>query len=301
MRCDRIISLLLALKQLYICIWGQSVRFAICNELFGDMDLDRAFATMRETGFHGVELAPHTVFGDFSGGSYTAMDKGIARVRRALDNEGLSFAGLHWLLVGPSDLHVTSPDDSVWRRSWDHVARLADLAGEFGGGAMVFGSPAQRASGGLLPPSDARRRFVDGLLTVADRVHDANSRILLEALAAAHTDIMNTLEQVCAVIADVDHPAVQTVFDFHNVEDEQLSWPDLIRKYAGSYTHVHLNELDGGPPTLASDMLHEYRAAFAALTDTGYDGWVSLEIFTVPDDPADVLRSVREFLTEMVS
>lgn len=270
-------------------------RYAVCNELFGQMDLARSFAVIRQCGFGGVELAPHTVFGDYTG----QMQPGIATIRNALAGEGLAFAGLHWLLVGPEGLHVTSPDDSVWRRSWDHVARLIDLAGELGGGVMVFGSPAQRASGGLSTPTQALARFTDGLLSVADRATEANSRILLEALPSQHTDIINTLEEVRGVLEAMSHPALESVFDFHNVEDEQLEWPDLIRQYSSIFTHVHLNEPDGSAPSPESDNLPAYWAAFDALGEAGYDRWVSLEIFTVPEEPAAVLRGVREFLKMM--
>ena len=92
---------------------------------------------------------------------------------------------------------------------------------------------------------------------------------------------------------------MQTVFDFHNVEDESLSWAGLITEYADVFTHVHLNELDGGPPTVKSERLSEFRTAFAALREVGYGKWVSLEIFTFPEDPGAVLRSVRSFLDDV--
>jgi len=259
------------------------------------MELTESFQVIREAGFTGLELAPHTVFGDFS----SDMAPGVAKIREALSESGLTFTGLHWLLVGPEDLHASSPDDAVWRRTWDHVGRLVDLAAELGGGVMVFGSPAQRASRGMMSKEDALKRFQDGLGLVADRARDGNCRILLEALAAAHTDIMNTLDEVAGVVGEMNHPAIEAVFDFHNVEDETLGWADLVRRHRDLYTHVHLNEPDGGPPTPGSSHLQEYRDAFAALDDVGYDRWVSLEIFSVPEDPDGVLRGVRRFLDQM--
>lgn len=277
------------------------MRFAVCNELFGDVDIERDFATIRESGFQGVELAPHTIFGDFAGGTYTGMDPTISRIRRALGNEGLAFVGLHWLLVGPPDLHVTSPDDEVWRRSWEHVGRLADLAGELGGGVMVFGSPHQRASKGLMQPDDALDRFLDGLMTVAERAADADSTILLEALGSSNTDVMNTLEEVRAIVRRLSHPAVGTLFDFHNVEDESLDWAGLVAEYAEVISHVHLNEPDGEAPQPDSPNLPAFRAAFEALKAAHYASWVSLEMFSFPDDPGAVLRGVRTFLDDVMS
>lgn len=271
------------------------MQFAVCNELFGRQEFSRQAAIVRTCGFQGLEIAPHTVFGDFSG----SLASGSAEISRAMRNEGLTFVGLHWLLMGPRDLHASAVDAGVWRRTWDHVARLIDLAGDLGGGTLVFGSPAQRSSHGLSTPQEALVRFSDGLLSVADRARAAGCRILLEALASAHTDIMNTLGEVRRILQQLRHPAIETVFDFHNVEDEALPWDGLVREYAPVFTHVHLNEPDGGAPSLRSPDLEAFRRAFEALRDVGYRRWVSLEIFTVPDDPAAVLRDVRAFLDEM--
>jgi len=272
------------------------LRIAVCNELFGNAELTRVFGQIRDAGFHGVELAPHTIFGDFSGD----LGPGTRAVRKALADTGLEFVGLHWLLVGPPDLHATNPDDALWRRTWDHVARLTDLAGDLGGGVLVFGSPAQRASRGMMSKADARSRFLEGLARVAERAKGNRSIILLEALAAEHTDIFNTLEDVLAAVRELDHPGVGTLFDFHNVEDERLDWPGLIREYGSACSHVHLNERDGGPPSLESRDVDEFRRAFAALRAIGYDRWVSLEIFTEPDDPASALGTVRTFLASVM-
>ena len=48
-----------------------------------------------------------------------------------------------------------------------------------------------------------------------------------------------------------------------------------------------------------SPNLTEFRAAFAALKDKQYDRWVSLEMFSFPEDPAEVLHGVRTFLKDV--
>ena len=271
------------------------MHYAVCNEMFGTTEFERAMGVLRTCGFEGAEIAPHTIFGDFAG----SMSQGTTRIRNALQNEDLRFAGLHWLLVGPSGLHATSPDRRTWQRTWDHVARLIDLAGELGGGVMVFGSPTQRSSRGLSTPAEALERFIDGLSGVADKARAANSRILLEALSSGATDIVNTLEEVHQILQQINHPAIETVFDFHNVDDETLSWSELIHAYASEFTHVHLNEPDGSAPSPHSAHLTQFRQAFDSLQQVDYQRWVSLEIFSVPEDPAAVLRDVRAFLSQV--
>jgi len=51
----------------------------------------------------------------------------------------LDFVGFHWLFLSPKGLHITTPDLTIRKRSWDHLQRLVDIAGELGGGVLVLG------------------------------------------------------------------------------------------------------------------------------------------------------------------
>ena len=74
------------------------------------------------------------------------------------------------------------------------------------------------------------------------------------------------------------------------------SWEQLIRRHKGIIRHVHLNTLDGGYPLHADP---DYLAAFKALKDNDYSAWISLEIFTEPEDPSAVLAATAIFLDEV--
>ena len=56
--------------------------------------------------------------------------------------------GLHWLMVSPKPLHVTTSDEALRKRSWEYLSEiLLILCADLGpGGVMVFGSPKQRAT-----------------------------------------------------------------------------------------------------------------------------------------------------------
>ena len=267
---------------------------AVCNELFGERDFAESMKILSAVGFAGVELAPHTLFGDFTGD----IGGKLAEVRRILDGEGLSFAGMHWLLVGPEGLHVTAADESLRRRSWDHIRRLADMSGELGGGPMTLGSPDQRASRDGLSADEATRLFSRGLASVGGHVAAAGSRLLIEALPSEFTDVVNTLAESREIIDGIASPGILGMFDFHNTDDESEDWESLIREHRGYIEHVHLNDVGG---TIPRDARPEYRKAFAALDEIGYRDWVSLEIFTIPEDPARDLRQVVRFLDAMDS
>ena len=91
-----------------------------------------------------------------------------AGYRDIIASEGLTFVGLHWLMLSPKGLHVTGPDEGLRRRSWDHIRALIDLCADLGpDGVLVFGSPNQRKTTGGLTREQATRNYIDGLASVA--------------------------------------------------------------------------------------------------------------------------------------
>ena len=55
-------------------------------------------------------------------------------------------------------------------------------------------------------------------------------------------DAMNLARQV-------NHPAVQIMFDFHNTTDETKSFEALITEYFDHIHHIHVGEADGASGT----------------------------------------------------
>jgi D-psicose/D-tagatose/L-ribulose 3-epimerase len=266
---------------------------AVCNELFGKMEFSKVCHILSENGFSGVEIAPFTLADD-SGRLSSAV---LRQTREALSNNGLEFAGFHWLFAKPAGLHFTSADSFVRSNAQEHLKRLLLAAGELGGGNLIFGSPKQRDIIGL-SPEEGMKYFIEGVAGAADDALQANSKICLEALSHQDTNILNTLEEVSQVVRTIDHPAIQGMFDFHNCADEVAPWEILIRDYSTIIKHVHLNKEDGSHPEgINAD---EYRSTFNRLNSLNYPGWVSLEIFSIPENPEQVIRETSEFLMKVL-
>ncbi len=269
------------------------MKYAICNELFGSMPFAETCALLREQGYQGIEIAPFTLFED---PRHLAKER-IREIDRIIRDNGLEFAGFHWLFQTPSGLHITLPDAETRRRSWDHLKRLLEIAGELGGGVLALGSPKQRGAVGI-PAEQAVDYLQEGLASVADFAVKQGCVILLESLSGDATNVVNTMAEADKMIRDIDNPGVQGIFDFHNCTDETETWTELIDRYFPIICHVHLNEWGGSYPGSGSS---DFFPSFEILADKGYERWVSLEIFHEPEDPAWVLTETKRFLDSMPS
>ncbi len=206
--------------------------------------------------------------------------------------------GLHSLLTAPlGELHITTPDDAVRQRSWDYFRRLIDLCADLGDdGLMILGSGKQRRAVGGSTVEDAVKRLGDGLASVADHAGEKGVTILPETLAPHLCDVLTSMEQTRAMVDEIGHPAVQTMFDTHNAVAESVSHDVLIRQHAESIRHVHINEMDGRHPGTGN---YDFSVPLRALKEIGYDGWLSLEVFKFEPSGEEVARVSAQYLRQV--
>jgi D-psicose/D-tagatose/L-ribulose 3-epimerase len=250
---------------------GMRFKYALCNEVFQKMDFAASCRIVKSAGFSGIEIAPFTL-ADHLDEISPARRK---ELRDIIKSEGLEFAGLHWLLVTPKGLHATTADAALRRKTWDYVLKLIDFCGDMGGGIMVFGSPQQRGSLGNTE-EEARRAFADGLASVANHAQERKSTILIEPLPRKDTNVVNTLDEAVAILTKINHPAIQTMFDFHNTVNETEPMDVLVRRHFAHIRHVHINEMDGRYPG-AGDL--NFLPVLKVLAELKYKRWVSAEVF----------------------
>jgi D-psicose/D-tagatose/L-ribulose 3-epimerase len=248
-------------------------RQAICNEAFDKFVFADACRAVRKAGYDGIEIAPFTLAEDPA----TIPAERRAEYRSIMAAEGLSFVGLHWLMVSPKGLHVTTPDAALRARSWEHIRNLIDLCADLGpGGVMVFGSPNQRASTGGLSRGQATRNYVDGLAGVAGHAAGRGVTILVEALPKGQCDVVQSLDEAVAIVREIGSAGVRTMFDTHNAVDELESHAVLLERHYDLIRHVHVNEMDGRHCGAGS---YDFKPVLNVLRKRNYPGWVSLEAF----------------------
>jgi D-psicose/D-tagatose/L-ribulose 3-epimerase len=250
-------------------------KYAMCNESMAELSWAEQCRIVGNAGYKGIEIAPFTLVRE---GVQEISPKKRNRMVSVMKEAGLECAGLHWLLAPPpAGLHFTTPDVAVRRKTVAYLDKLIDFCGDLGGPCMIFGSPKQRSTVGI-SLEEAKKYFAEGLARVADHAQKRDVKILIEPLGRSVTDIVNTLAEALQLAKQINHPAIQIVFDFHNTEDETEPFDVLLRKFYENIEHIHIQEMDGrhlGTGTAAGD----YVKAFQTLKDLKYDKWMSLEVF----------------------
>jgi len=250
-------------------------KYAMCNESMAELSWAEQCRIVGSAGYKGIEIAAFTLVKE---GVQEISQERRSQMVSVMKEAGLECAGLHWLLAPPpAGLHFTTPDVAVRRKTVAYFDKLIDFCGDLEGSCMIFGSPKQRSTVGI-SIEEAKKYFAEGLAGLADHAQQRNVKILIEPLGRSVTDVVNTLAEALEMAKQIEHPAIQIMFDFNNTVDETERFDVLLEKYFEYIHHIHVQEMDGkhlGTGTAVND----YVKAFQTLKRLKYDKWISLEVF----------------------
>lgn len=265
------------------------MKLALCNEVIAEgRDFAAQCVLAATLGYQGLEVAPFTLGEE----PHRLSPVRIAEVRRMVADAGLRISGLHWLLVKPTGLSITSDDAAIQDATLDVMRRMVDLCAELGGEYLVHGSPAQRR----LPErgaAAARQRAVVAFAAVADEARKAGVVYCIEPLAAPLANFINTLAEAEAIVAAVNNPALRSMIDCSaavQMETEPLD--ALVDRWlpAGLVAHIQVNDRNKRGPGQGVD---RFAPLIAALKRHDYRGWIAAEPFDyVPDGATCAARII---------
>ncbi|MCR8723176.1 sugar phosphate isomerase/epimerase family protein [Frigidibacter sp. ROC022] len=264
------------------------MKIALCNEVIRELPFAEQCALAAGLGYDGIEIAPFTL----DAAPHLLSPARIAEIRRAAQEAGLAISGLHWLLLAPEGMSITSPDPEVRRFTEDTVRRLVDLCAELGGGYVVHGSPGQRMLARGREAED-RANALAYFAAMAEAAEAAGITYLLEPLSPEKTNFIVNVAEAAAIVDEIGSDALRTMIDCNSAGTrEDLPVPDLIAHWlpGGKVAHVHYNDPNRrGPGQGAMD----FAPITAALRAGGYQGWIGVEPFVYePDGPACAARAI---------
>jgi D-psicose/D-tagatose/L-ribulose 3-epimerase len=265
------------------------MRIALCNEVIAPMPFPKQCEYAAKLGYDGLEIAPYTL----SDEPHRLGAAQIAAARVAAQDAGVAVTGLHWLLLKPAGLSISSKDASVRRKTVDVMLAFVDQCAELGGRYLVHGSPHQRRVDPGETRAAAMARAQESFAAVAERAEKSGVLYCIEPLATDQTPLINTLEEAAHMVQAISNPAIKSMLDCSaagRMERESLA--ALVERWLpqGVIAHVQVNDRNRRGPGQGEQ---RFAPLLGALKRHGYDGDIAVEPFDyVPDGPAAAARAI---------
>jgi D-psicose/D-tagatose/L-ribulose 3-epimerase len=219
---------------------------------------------IKATGYDGVEIP---VFG--------GAPEDYARLGALLDELGLERTAIS--VIPTPDVDPLSADREIRRAALAFLEQRVECTRALG--ATQLAGPLHQVLGqfsGQAPTDEERDRARAFHRAAGDHAAERGVRIVLEAVNRFESYFVTTMAELAAYLDSVEHPAITGMYDtFHaNIEEQ-----DPVAAYTGHLrhiSHVHISENDRGVPGRGHVPWGE---TFAAITHSGYDGWLTIEAF----------------------
>jgi sugar phosphate isomerase/epimerase len=132
--------------------------------------------------------------------------------------------------------------------------------------------------------------------TLAEPVRRAEQRgavICFEPLSPAETNFINTAAEAIRFACQFNSASMKIVLDVKAMCSETQPIPEIIRQSAPHFAHFHANDRNLKGPGFGDI---DFRPIAAALRETGYDGFVSVEVFNFDEGPEMISTRSLEYL-----
>jgi sugar phosphate isomerase/epimerase len=267
------------------------MKFAICNETFRAHDFPGSCAQAAKHGYSGLEVAPFTL-----GNPETLSTRQAETFGNIVRDHGLEMVGFHWLLAKTNGYHLTNPDPTIQKKTFDYARHLADLCSAMGGKIMVWGSPQQRTLEPNWVRSEAEARFIDFFQRLSPHLTDSNITIAFEFLGPSETNFINTAAETISLLQKINSPNVRLHLDVKAMSADTIPIPHIIRDSLPWTAHFHANDPNLRGPGMGDV---DFQPIATELIQGGYDKWVSVEVFDTNLAPetlaAESMKNLRSY------
>lgn len=257
------------------------MKLALCNEVLRHLPFDAQCRLAAALGCTGLELAPFTLADDPS----RLTDADAQRLRGVARDHGLAISSLHWLLVKPEGLSISTPDAALHARSVEFLRQMIGFAAACGAAVLVHGSPKQRSPAAGQTVADAFARSVAAWAQLATTAEQHGVVYCIEPLSPAETPVINTVAEAAALVDRIGSPAIRTMLDLSAASQAESSAPaEVLARFlaSGHIAHVQLNDRNRRGPGQGDTPV---APVLRALHGAGYRGWAALEPFDYQPEP----------------
>ncbi len=249
-------------------------------------DLATAFGKVAELGYDGVELMTKDP---------TQLD-GV-KIRRWLDENHLELAGLctgH--VYGEDGLGLVGPDPEICRQAMARLKAFVDFAAAHFGEGTLVNIGRSRGPGYPNDAAGTLERMEEAFRELADYASPHGIRLVLEPINEHQANYIHTSQDGIAMVKRVNRPNFGLMLDVYHMNIEDVNICDSFREAGKFCWFVHFSDDNRKWPGSAH---LDFEQIVNVLNETGYEGYVSMEILPWPD-PDTAARSAIESLRRYI-
>jgi D-psicose/D-tagatose/L-ribulose 3-epimerase len=221
-------------------------------------------ADIRATGFDGVEIPV-----------FEGAPDDYTRLGKRLDALGLARTAVS--AIGDPALDLISADAGLRRAGIERMRWILDCTAALG--ADRVSGPLHSVLGqfsGQGPTADEFARAIDSQQQIGAHAARVGVGVGLEALNRFECYLLNTMDDLAAFVGKVGHPNIRAMYDTFHANIEEADPIGALTRNRDVIAHIHLSENDRGVPGRGNIPWAE---TFAAIRDSGYDDWLTIEAF----------------------
>ncbi|VAW17552.1 D-Tagatose 3-epimerase [hydrothermal vent metagenome] len=199
----------------------------------------------------------------------------FAALGRMLDDIGLKRTAI--AVLPTLEQNPLADDPATRKAAVDYLDWALECTQSLG--AAQIAGPLHQTLGHFTgaPPSPRERELArDFHRAVGDLAAARGITVALEAINRFECYFANTMADICAHVAAVDHPAITAMYDTFHANIEEADPIAAYTSNAAHVTHVHISENDRGVPGRGHIA---FARTLAAIKRSGYDGWLTIEAF----------------------
>lgn len=274
------------------------MKLAFSSNAYLHYSVEETIRRVAAIGYTGIEIladVPHA----WPAG---LLPERIDSLRRALEVHGLAISNVNAFMMNA----VADPRQPYWHPSWidpdphyrairrEHTKRALRLAKEIGAPHITT------EPGGPLAEGQTRAAAYEILYEELMPCLDVAAEVGMPLLIEPEPELLiERFDQYLEFVERLDSPLVGLNFDIGHAycvgEDPQ----DWVERMATHTMHYHFEDI-------AASRVHEhlvpgrgaidFAATIAAIGRTGYDGWLTVELYPYINDPDTAARDALEFL-----
>ena len=279
------------------------MKLAFSSNAYMHFSIEDTIAKIASLGYSGIEIladVPHA----WPAG---LLEERKQSIREALEKHKLTIANINAFMMNA----VADPRQPYWHPGWtdpdphyrairrEHTKRSLQLAKDIGAPNITT------EPGGLLAEEQTWQQgadiFYEELMPCIELAEQLDVDLLIEPEPEL---LIEKFGEYLQFVDRIDSPRVGLNFDIGHaycVSEDPQDWVDPMKSHTRHYhfediadTRVHQHLIPGHGAI-------DFTATLREINQTGYDGWITVELYPYIDDPDQAAREARDYLTKAMS